>query len=336
MDWPCVDVVHDVWQFIRQIPTGCVATYGDVARALGDIAASRFVGELMMDHLHTDDCCCHRLVRADGSVGKYVSGDSNEKLDRLKNEGVDNRAGKIDLSSHGWKSFQGSSSLQRLAGFQQTVADRVQLDSSPVAISSVGGVDVSFVPGGTASSSRAVATFVELDAETWEVTFERTISSEIAFPYISGYLAFRELPILKQLVEQVRDQRNLPDVIVVDGSGILHPRRTGVATMLGVVANVATIGVTKKHLIGDVCLDSLNTSSCPIEVDGETLGYAMLPGSGTAKPVYTSPGHAISVSAARELMRSSLRGRRLPEPIYWADRISRRAARERGSRGRES
>jgi len=312
-------------RLVRQIPHGRVATYGDVADALGDPIASQYVGRLMLNHEHTKNCDCHRIVRADGTLGNFISGDRDEKAALLLGEQLEPLDGRLELASIRWTAFQSKSPLKRLREYQYQVAANVSKESTFDHDTRFAGVDVSFVP----KFSLAVATFAEVDLVRKELVYHRTTRQPVHFPYISSYLAFRELPILKQLVGEVRKERKLPGVVFVDGSGILHPRRAGIATMLGVAEHLMTIGVTKKHLVGKVDLSDLKRGVArKIYVNDRLSGFAVLPGSGTKKPLYVSPGNAIDARTALATLRRALLGRRLPKPIYWADHLSRAAARE--------
>lgn len=314
----------EIWTLVSQIPSGFVSTYGNVARALGDVVASRLVGEVMIRHNHGASCCCHRLVRADGTLGKFVSGDKDEKRLLLEKDGVNVQSNKVSLERFGWTGFVCDSPLHPLLEYQLAVSQAADVhsfvDSKP---QTVGGIDVSFVP----RCNRGVAAFVEVDLTTREVIYSRTLEAEIQFPYISGYLAYRELPLQQALLDQVASERELPSMIIVDGSGILHWRRSGVATMLGVTLGIRTIGITKKHLVGQVDVsDLVDRGIREILFHDELAGFALLPGSGTKKPIYVSPGHKIDAVSSLAIVQGCLLGRPLPEPIYWADRISRAAA----------
>ena len=175
---------------------------------------------------------------------------------------------------------------------------------------------------------RTIGAYVEVDLDNGEVTYQRYVCQRIWFPYIPTYLAFRELPVLMSLLNAVKRDRSPADVIIVDGSGIMHPRRGGIATLFGVAANIATIGVTKKRLVGPLLNKKLRLRDPKLVVDevtGDSLGYAMRPSVTSSKPIYISPGNRMTADSALELVQRTLRGRRLPEPIYWADRVSRRA-----------
>ncbi len=317
------DLTTELWALARQIPAGNIATYGDLAKSLGDVAASRYVGHVMLHHNHTSTCICHRVVRADGSVGKFISGDVNDKIRALANEHVVVENQRVQLESYRFLGFISKHPLKQLADFQRVAAQRSQIaDVSSDSIKRIGGVDLSYVAG----SKLAVAALVDMDLCTRKVWHQQLITRLITFPYVTSYLAFRELPILTELINEYRKHTVLPDVIMVDGSGILHPRRAGIATMLGVATGVKTIGITKKHLAGQVKRAPI--AACDVReitLDGELSGYAVLPGSGTQKPLYVSPGFGVDVQTSLSILQQTLLGRRLPEPIYWADRVSREA-----------
>jgi deoxyribonuclease V len=149
----------------------------------------------------------------------------------------------------------------------------------------------------------------------------------VRFPYISSYLSFRELPLLLDLLDEVRAAGQLSPVVLVDGTGILHPRHAGIASHLGVLAAVATVGVTKKLLCGKVQGGDMRPLEArPVVLDDRPTGIALRPTAGSLRPIYVSAGHGVDLAFAERLVRRLLLGRRLPEPLYWADRLSRRCA----------
>ncbi len=308
---------------LRQIPPGRVTTHGTLADHLGNRVASRWVGHYVLHHDHKSDCPCHRVVRADGSLGGYVSGHADEKLMRLRSETVPCRERRVDLRTHGFSAFESTAPLQQLERLQQEMRGHGRQSGSMSQPRTIGGVDVSY------RSPWGFATYVEVDPLTREVSLSVTVQQIVTFPYISSYLAFRELPVLLELLQQVRAEGRLADVLVVDGAGIAHPRRMGLAAMLGIAAEIPTIGVTKKLLYGRVDLAHLRFGEERKIRDeqGQPLGAALLPWKRTRKPIYVSPGNQIDVEQAVQLVQQLLGHHRLPEPIYWADRLSRRAAR---------
>ncbi len=310
-------------QLLSQVPPGRVTTYGRLAQSLGDVVASRWVGEYLRHHPHHSQCPCHRVVRFDGSLGIHVSGDPHQKASLLEREGVRVTKLRVELEEYLFEAFVSERPLQQLAKFQTELAHSVELMNLAYPPRLIGGVDVSYGRDGRATSACTL-----VDVSTGELVWHATCSRRVEFPYISTYLAFRELPLLVDGLQLAWDAGHLPDIVMVDGSGVLHPRRCGVAAMLGVAADIATIGVTKKLLCGHYDRGVLKSCrSAPIELDGKEIGKAMLPRAGTAKPLFVSPGHRVDVATAFDVVTGTLGHHRLPEPIYWADRFSRESSR---------
>jgi len=317
------DLADLLTRLVRQIPRGKVATCGALAEALGNPVAARWVGHFMLHHDHQRQCRCHRVVRADGRLGGYVAGDETAKTALLATEGVAIEAGRVDLGRVGFVGFRSERPLERLRAIQAAVARKVLLRRRTRVPRRVGGVDVSY-PG----PSEAVAAYALVDVETGRLVWSTTVRRRVAFPYISSYLTFRELPVLLDLAAAVRRAGRLAEPVLVDGSGILHPRHVGVASHFGVAAGLATIGVTKKLLTGQVDCEGLRPQESRPVVEGDrVIGVAMRPTAGSRRPIFVSPGHRVDVGFAERLVRRLLFGRRLPEPLYWADRISRAAGR---------
>ncbi|MBN1588443.1 MAG: endonuclease V [Pirellulales bacterium] len=311
----------------NQIPRGRITTYGELAEALGDRIAARWVGHLAMHHEHDDACPCHRIVRADGTLGNYIAGTAQDKSRRLKAEGVAVAGDAVKRAPHRFTEFKTRRPLVVLRRAQESLVEHVSLEPPKDVPTTAGGVDVSYTSAGD-----GVAAFVLVDVASGDVLSKTIIRRPVRFPYITSYLSFRELPLLVDLIEEVDRQGRWADVLLVDGSGMLHHRHAGIATHLGVVCDRPTIGVTKKRLCGSVELGGLGpTESRPVLLDGEPLGMAIRPTSKSRRPIFFSPGYRMNVVAADEIVRRLLRGRRLPEPLYWADRLSREAARQRSS-----
>jgi deoxyribonuclease V len=310
-------------RLLTQIPPGRVTTYGMLADALGNRIAARWVGHFMLHHEHHAGCPCHRVVRADGQLGQYIAGGPRAKAKRLAGEAVTVRKGSIDLAEFGFERFVSDRPLEKLKQVQQELLAKVVLSSRRRVPRLLGGIDVSYP-----SPSRGVAAYALVDLEKSELVWSTTVRRPVTFPYITSYLAFRELPILLDLVEQVRGAGRLAKLLLVDGSGILHPRHAGIATHLGVVASVPTIGVTKKLLCGEVELDGLGArQSRPVVWEDRAIGVALRPTAGSRRPIFISPGHRTDLAFSERVVRRALLGRRLPEPLYWADRLSRQAGR---------
>ena len=316
------DLVDQLRRLLNQVPRGRVTTPGALAAALGNPIAARWIGHFLLHHDHDAACPCHRAVRAGGVLGSYPTGEA-AKADRLAAEGVAVRDGRVDLEQYAFDGLVSDGPLQRLSRLQESLAQEGRIQPRRQMPRLVGGVDVSYV-----SPSDGVAAYALVDSASGELVWSTTVRRAVRFPYISSYLTFRELPLLVALLEEVRAAGRLSPVVLVDGTGILHPRHFGIASHLGVVASLPTIGVTKKLLCGQVDLEGLGPlESRPVVQDDRLVGVAIRVSSGSRRPIFVSPGHRVDVAFAEQVIRLTLTGHRLPTPLYWADRLSRQCAR---------
>jgi deoxyribonuclease V len=323
---PIPDLPAALRELIAQVPRGRVTTPGQLATALGNPVAARWIGHFLLHHEHGSDCTCHRVVRAGGVLGPYPCG-GDEKARRLEWDGLRVVEGRVDCDSFGFDDFACDRPLEKLARYQNRIAKKVSLCRRRGTPRFVGGVDVSYAAG-----NEGVAAYALIEVATGELVWSTTIRRPIRFPYITSYLTFRELPLLVALIEEVRAQKRLAPVVVVDGTGILHPRRAGIACHLGVVARIATIGLTKKLLCGQVDIKGLRPmESRPVLIDEAPIGVAIRPTAGSLRPLFVSPGSGVDLASAARIVGSVLAGKRLPLPVYWADRLSRQCAKTCGS-----
>jgi len=143
------------------------------------------------------------------------------------------------------------------------------------------------------------------------------VIAETKFPYVPGFLGFREVPSLLQAWEQIP---NKPDMMILDGQGITHPRRMGIASHFGLLADTPAIGCAKSMLYGKFpALSTDKFSSSPIigSNSNELLGYALRTKAGVT-PVYVSPGHKVTVSDSLAIMKNCTLKHRIPEPTRLA------------------
>lgn len=201
----------------------------------------------------------------------------------------------------------------------------------------LGGVDISFIKG---SPVDACVALVVVELPSLEVVYERLRMVELTLPYISGFLAFRECVFIEEEVAHLRATQPelVPQVILVDGNGVLHPRGLGLASHLGVVTGVPTIGVAKTflHVDGltkDVAKHAAEANAAPgdaVELlgdSGRVWGAAFKSTKGSNNPVYISQGHRVSLATALAVTRCCCQYR-IPEPVRKADLRSREFLRE--------
>jgi len=145
----------------------------------------------------------------------------------------------------------------------------------------------------------------------FSVVEERLVTCAVNFPYIPGLLSFREVPALLAAFAELRHS---PDVVMLDGQGIAHPRRFGLACHLGLWLDLPCVGCAKSWLVGEYDTPGPNAGDAtPLKVNGEEVGAVVRSAAG-AKPVFVSPGHKIDVNSATAMVRATLSGYRHPTP----------------------
>lgn len=199
------------------------------------------------------------------------------------------------------------------ARVQRELASRLILEDRLGPVRRVAGVDVSYA----IDSNRLVAGAVVLDAETLEPLERASLMGESTIEYLPGFLSFREIPPLLEVLQQLSQP---PDLIVCDGQGIAHPRRMGVASHLGLWVNIPTIGCAKSPLIRSPLPGPLRGERAEVRHRGELVGYALRTRN-HVKPVYVSPGHLISLETACEWVLRLAPKWRLPETTRQADQM---------------
>jgi deoxyribonuclease V len=200
-----------------------------------------------------------------------------------------------------------STSLTEATAIQNELRHNVSLETENKNITTIAGGDISH----NKDTDVVYAGIVILSYPAMELLSYSLTESRTTFPYVPQYLGFREIPPLLQAWEQIPTK---PDLIVLDGQGVTHPRRLGIAAHFGVLTNHAAIGCAKNMLYGSYSplgLERLNTSA--IISDGEHMGYALRTKAGV-KPVYISPGHKVSVTDSLAIMEKCVLKHRIPEP----------------------
>ncbi len=217
------------------------------------------------------------------------------------------------VHSHPWDiSPQQAIAIQRELR-QCVVAANMSPDLDRLNITSVAGVDVS-VRGGM-----SCAAIAELAFPTLTLCGSSTAVAPVCFPYVPGLLSFREAPAILAALEKMD---HLPDVLIVDGHGMAHPRRLGIATHIGVLLDHPTIGCAKSRLVGCYEEPEREAGSWRYLYDGEEIIGAVVRTRTGVKPIFVSVGHRVDLGTAIELVLRCCRRYRLPETTRWAHRVA--------------
>jgi len=194
---------------------------------------------------------------------------------------------------------------------QRQLAGKVSRSGGVIAPRFIAGVDVSAPKAG----GKADAAVVVVDYPGFTVVETRVAHGELGFPYIPGLLSFRESPLILRACEELTI---VPDLVLVDGQGVAHPRRFGLASHLGLFLDRPTIGCAKSRLCGQHEVPGVTPGSYAELVDGdEAIGVALRTKLG-ANPIYVSVGHKIDLGSAIQWVLNCCRGYRIPEPTRLA------------------
>ena len=202
---------------------------------------------------------------------------------------------------------------------QAELAQQVVLrDALPKPLRRIAGFDVGFEDDGATTRAAAVL----LDADTLEVLDQQVARLPTRMPYIPGLLSFRELPALLDVLTLLQ---HAPDLAFIDGHGIAHPRRLGIAAHFGVATGLPCIGVAKKILVGAprMALHDMRGAFTPLRDGREQIGWLLRSKPGCL-PLIVSPGHKVAMPSAPELVMRYVTKYRLPEPTRLADRLASR------------
>lgn len=225
------NIYKEFYDLLAQIPDGYISTYGDLALQLGDIIASRAVGEMLSENDDPDNLPCYRVIMSDGKLGGYTNPNGvEEKIRRLRKDGIRISNGRVeDYNRIRFDEFKSNFPLKKF----REEANRIDLEKKDELSDRVVALDISY------SGRRGVGVAVDFqDGLSYEVAVREAKS-----PYIPNYLYLREGEILEMLVKKEA-------VNVIDGNGIIHRDGRGVATLVGVSKNVETVGIAKSLLIG--------------------------------------------------------------------------------------
>lgn len=204
---------------------------------------------------------------------------------------------------------------------QERLKDKVSLKNGFKKLELIGGADCAF---DEENIYCAFALFSFPEIKPIEI---KTCRVKIRFPYIPGFLSYREK---EGYLKTYRKLKNRPDLILFDGQGISHPRGFGLASHLGVLLNKPTIGCAKSRLVGEYAMPNKSRGSfSPLIHNGEIVGYVLRTQNNVA-PLFVSPGHKIDFVTAKEIILKAAIKYRLPEPLRIAHILSQSLKRKGG------
>ena len=195
--------------------------------------------------------------------------------------------------------------------YQHVIKNQIELKPLSKTINTIGGADISF----NKNEETVYAGIIVLSYPDLKVIDQVTVISKSTFPYISGLLAFREIPALMDAYNRLE---NKPDLLILDGQGIAHRRRTGIASHFGVLINSPTIGCGKSRLFG-VFKEPENQkfAESPLMDKNERLG-TVLRSKINCNPLFISPGNLITIEESTEIIKKCILSYRIPEPTRLA------------------
>ena len=198
---------------------------------------------------------------------------------------------------------------------QDALRHRLRLENDFGPLRRIAGVDVGY----DVERNLAHASIAVLSLDGLHLVEQAQAFAPSAFPYVPGYLAFREIPALLAALAKLS---RMPDLLMVDGQGIAHPHWMGIAAHLGALIDVPTIGVAKSRLYGKFEMPGLRKGDATSLMRGTERIGTVLRSRDKVKPLFISPGHRVDVETSLALTLQCLTRYRLPEPTRLADKYS--------------
>ena len=208
--------------------------------------------------------------------------------------------------------------LHKLEKIQDVLSKKVQLNlPSQFTCNIVAGFDISY----SKKTNLGIAATVCVNMIDKKIIETQYLIAKPRIPYIPTFLGFREIPFFYKLMKQLKSK---PDLVMIDGFGILHPRGFGSASHFGVLTKIPTIGIGKTQFFGTILTKPQFPGEwTPITVNNRTMGALLKPHIG--KSIYVSPGNLIDLKSAVDITYSMIDpDKRLPKPIHCADKYSRK------------
>ncbi|MBN1153663.1 deoxyribonuclease V [candidate division KSB1 bacterium] len=214
------------------------------------------------------------------------------------------------ISLHQW-----NVDLSTAKSLQEKLRERIEIRRFDGSIHSIAGADVSY----SAATSSNYAAVVVMNYPEMDELESITAAGRVSFPYVPGYLSFREAPILLEVFSKIKTR---PDVVLFDGQGIAHPRGMGIASHMGLFLDIPTIGCAKTRLIGTYEPVPVHRGAhVPLWYHDSIIGAVIRSRTGV-KPIYISAGHKITLHEALKIIFDTANRYRLPEPVRAAHHLA--------------
>jgi deoxyribonuclease V len=206
-------------------------------------------------------------------------------------------------------------SLSKAIDIQEELKERIKIIKFRKKIKIVGGADVAY------KEDKAYGVVVCLELPNLNLIERKEEILKVKFPYIPSLLAFREGEVILRAIKRLKIS---PDIFIFNGHGIAHPRRMGLATHLGIILDIPTIGCAKNRLIGTYEEPIKSKGAYSLLKEGEDTVGAVLCSKDKSKPIFISPGNKIDLISAIDIVLKCCKNYRLPEPLRLAHIISKR------------
>jgi len=214
----------------------------------------------------------------------------------------------MPLLSHPWDMLP-----QDARQLQMKLAARIVREKKLGTVKTVAGIDVGL------KGDRVCAAVVVLNFPKLDVAAQSTATRRVTYPYIPGLLSFREGPVILDALDRL-DRK--PDLLIFDGQGIAHPCRLGIASHIGLLSDLPSIGCAKSRLCGQYQEPDVERGShVPLMDHGEAIG-AIVRTRTNVKPVYVSIGHRLDLQTCIDVVLACCKGYRLPETTRQAHRLA--------------
>lgn len=202
--------------------------------------------------------------------------------------------------------------LLQLKKEQQRLAPKVVLRDGFTSLKTIGGASTA------AAGNKLIGCIVVCEFPSLKLLEQKTYVLSDALPFHAGFEAYREMPAL---VEAFNELETEPEVLLVDGTGILHPQKFGLACHLGLVLNKPTIGIADKLMLGQVEQGKLWLNNEMMGFEVKTRAHSL--------PLYCSPGHLVGLGTVLEMVKKTVQyPHKLPEPVHLAHKLARRKGKE--------